>query len=291
MHFAGLAWTGDGFELAVVDDAGTPTASPAHFPAGSVASLIDAPAAAGQPGTPTRVRRGEHQRHGGRRPEGGRPACAPRRSLAPAGAAGRSPAHGPRDTAEKLIALTFDDGPDPAYPGRVLDVLDRYGAPATFLCVGLHTSAHAEEPAPMAEAGPRLRQPHLVAPLLPDLSADELAAQPERTDDAITAGGGDVKRRMFRPPYGSRTPEVLEWLAGRPDGPTVVLGDVEAADWAMPGADAIARSVLPQARPGSIARLHDGGGDRSQTGEALPAIVEGLLADGYRFALVDEMLD
>ena len=79
-------------------------------------------------------------------------------------------------------------------------------------------------------------------------------------------------------------------MLAREGGPTVALWDVDPSDWAMPGAPAIARSVLDQARPGSIVLMHDGGGDRSQTAEALPAVIEGLLERGHRFVRVDEMI-
>ncbi|MET8249528.1 hypothetical protein ABZV31_37295 [Streptomyces sp. NPDC005202] len=61
-------------------------------------------------------------------------------------------------------------------------------------------------------------------------------------------------------------------------------------DRSMPGADAVARIVLDQVAPGSIVLLHDGGGDRSQTVAALPAVIKGLLERGYRFTLVDAMV-
>jgi len=204
-------------------------------------------------------------------------------------AAGRCVTSGHAPDDGKVIALTFDDGPNPPYTNRILDVLDRYGVPATFFCVGLHASAHTEELARMAEAGHGFGNHTYSHPFLPDLSPRELAVQLERTDEAIAEGGGTTKRRMFRPPYGSRSPEVLSWLT-EVDDSTVVLWDVDAEDWAMPGADVIARTVLDQARPGSIALMHDGGGDRSQTAEALPAIIEGLLAEDYRFALVEDLL-
>ena len=116
----------------------------------------------------------------------------------------------------------------------------------------------------------------------------ELAAQLERTDEAIARVAGEQGPRLFRPPYGSRTPEILSWL-GETDAGRMVLWDVDANDWALPGADAIAGSVLARSRPGSIVLMHDGGGDRSQTADALPAVIEGLLGRGYRFARVDEM--
>jgi peptidoglycan/xylan/chitin deacetylase (PgdA/CDA1 family) len=70
---------------------------------------------------------------------------------------------------------------------------------------------------------------------------------------------------------------------------TVVLWDVDTSDWATPGADAIASTAVEQAGPGSIVLMHDGGGDRSQTAEALPAIIENLLGRGLRLVRVDDL--
>jgi peptidoglycan-N-acetylglucosamine deacetylase len=202
---------------------------------------------------------------------------------------GRCLAHGPRDEADPVVALTFDDGPNPPHTGRVLDVLARYGVPATFFCVGLHAGAHTDELARMVESGHGIGNHTWSHPFLPDLTVAEFREQLERTDEAVEAVTGPRRVRLFRPPYGSRSTEIVRWLDG-PERPAVALWDVDPADWAMPGAPAIARTVLEQARPGSIVLMHDGGGDRSQTAEALPAVIEGLLDRGYRFALVEDML-
>ncbi|WP_033211797.1 polysaccharide deacetylase family protein [Kitasatospora phosalacinea] len=187
-----------------------------------------------------------------------------------------------------VVALTFDDGPNPPHTDRILDVLDRYAVPATFFCVGLHALAHRAELDRMAAAGHQIANHTWSHPYLPDLSRTELLDQLGRTDEAIAkAVGDDPGPRMFRPPYGGRTPEVLRWIGE--SGATVVLWDVEPCDWSMPGPDAITRAVLDQARPGAVVLLHDGGGDRSQTAAALPGIIEGLTARGYAFARVDEL--
>ncbi|MFJ5229188.1 polysaccharide deacetylase family protein [Kitasatospora sp. NPDC088391] len=186
-----------------------------------------------------------------------------------------------------LVALTFDDGPNPPYTGRVLDVLDRHGVPATFFCVGLHALAHRAELERMAAAGHQIANHTWSHPYLPDLSRPELLAQLERTDEALAAAVGGDGPRMFRPPYGGRTPRVLDWL--RASDTTMVLWDVDPADWSMPGADAVTAAVLAQARPGALILLHDGGGDRSQTVAALPAVIEGLRDRGYGFARVDAL--
>jgi peptidoglycan/xylan/chitin deacetylase (PgdA/CDA1 family) len=346
MLVAGIAWTGQGFDVALRDGSGAPDGAPAHFPAGRVGALTqylrDRDRAAGGDlvcvvestngmvdgglmAAGLRVRRADPWILPGRPEFGsvdadtlartavarlgeltplvleggsltGRSADAERTSrdseadLAALTAAGRCLAHGPRAEADRTVALTFDDGPNPPFTGRVLDVLERYAVPATFFCVGLHASAHTEELARMAEAGHGLGNHTWSHPFLPDLSVRELEVQLERTDEAIEDVAGVGRPRLFRPPYGSRTGAIVRWL-GRDGGPTTALWDVDTEDWAMPGAAAIAGAVLTQARPGSIVLMHDGGGDRSQTAEALPAVVEGLLDRGYRFVRVDDMVN
>jgi len=205
-------------------------------------------------------------------------------ALAEMTAAGRSLEHG--DRARPQIALTFDDGPNPPYTGRILDVLESYRVPATFFCVGLNAGARGEDLQRMAEQGHRIGNHTWSHPYLPDLSPTELADQLTRTGDAIEAAAG-VAPTHFRPPYGSRTPAVLRSLTGL--GARLALWDVDTEDWAMPGPEAIAETVLGQTKPGSVILMHDGGGDRSQTVAALPAILDGLLERGLEFVRFDEL--
>jgi peptidoglycan-N-acetylglucosamine deacetylase len=195
--------------------------------------------------------------------------------------AGRCLSHGSRQGRE--IALTFDDGPKPPYTGQVLDILSRYGIPATFFCVGLQSSAFPDEVARISAEGHGLGNHTWSHPYLPDLSRPQLREQITRTSELLDGDG-----RLFRPPYGSRTPEVMSWLSE--EDVTIALWDVEPFDWARPGPEEIARVALEQTQPGSIILLHDGGGDRSQTVAALPALIEGLFERDYRFVLVDELL-
>ena len=268
-------------------------ADPQHLPDRPLLGSVDAGTLAGtaaaRPGdlTPLVLESGSLT---GRSADAERAAAESDPELAALTRAGRCLVSGPRNDGDKVVALTFDDGPNPPWTGRVLDVLARYGVPATFFCVGLHAGAHTEELARMAEEGHGLGNHTWSHPFLADLSVPEFEVQFERTDEAIDDVVGARPCRLFRPPYGSRTGEILTWL-GRPGGPTTVLWDVDTEDWSMPGPAAIAQAALRQARPGSIVLMHDGGGDRSQTAEALPAVIEGLLERGYRFARVDDMVD
>jgi len=205
--------------------------------------------------------------------------------------AGRLARHGCRLVpagAVPEVALTFDDGPNPPYTGQILGILARYQVPATFFCVGLQASAHPADIAGMAAAGHGLGNHTWSHPFLPDLTRAQLAEQLDRTDEAVSRAAGGGEPGLFRPPYGSRSPDVLRWLGER--GSPIALWDVDPSDWARPGAAVIAGRVLTQARPGTIILMHDGGGDRSQTVAALPLVIEGLLDRGFRFTRADVLL-
>ncbi|MYY13443.1 polysaccharide deacetylase family protein [Streptomyces sp. SID4919] len=199
--------------------------------------------------------------------------------------AGRWFRHGARDRHE--IALTFDDGPDRVYTGQVLDILARYGVHATFFCVGLHVNALPDEVRRIVDAGHSLGNHTWSHPFMPDLSPRQFRLQLERTDDAFDRAVGRVPT-VFRPPYGSRTPETLGELL--PGGPALALWDVDSWDWARPGPEKIASTVLDHAGPGSLILMHDGGGDRRQSVAALPAVIEGLLERDLRFVAADALL-
>jgi peptidoglycan-N-acetylglucosamine deacetylase len=259
----------------------------ASVPAGTLAST----AAAGLPEL-TRLTLGEGSLTG-RSDDHVRAERDSEEALAGLAATGQCLTRGASDRSPGRVALTFDDGPNPPWTGRILDVLERYDVPATFFCVGLHASGRSEELARMGEAGHGIGNHTWSHPFLPDLGQREVELQLQRTDEVIEAVVGVRERRLFRPPYGSGTRELYSRLAGDTDGrtATVVLWDVDTQDWAMPGSDVIATSALEQTRPGSVVLMHDGGGDRTQTVEALPAVVEGLLERGYELVRVDELLD
>lgn len=199
--------------------------------------------------------------------------------------AGRWFRHGARDRHE--IALTFDDGPDPVFTGQVLDILAHYGVHATFFCVGLHVNALPDEVRRIVDAGHSLGNHTWSHPFMPDLSPRQFRLQLERTDEAFDRAVGRVPT-VFRPPYGARTPETLgELLSG---GAALALWDVDSWDWARPGPAKIASTVLDHAGPGSLILMHDGGGDRSQSVAALPAVIEGLLERNLRFVAADALL-
>ncbi|MFJ8846115.1 polysaccharide deacetylase family protein [Streptomyces cyaneofuscatus] len=199
-------------------------------------------------------------------------------------AAGRCFDHGRRD--DPRVALTFDDGPDPVFTRQVVEILGRYGARATFFCVGHHVAALPDEVRRIAAAGHELGNHSWSHPFLPDLTPEQLREQLDRTGEELARVTGAAPA-WFRPPYGSLTPEVLAALDGYPT--TLTMWDVDARDWSRPGPEQIAATVLEGAGPGSVVLMHEGAGDRAQTVQALPSIIEGLLERGLELVPVGEL--
>src|SRR6266545_4589567 len=184
------------------------------------------------------------------------------------------------------VALTFDDGPHPVFTPRLLDLLRDLGVPATFFCVGICAAAYPELVARTVQAGHLVGNHTWSHPYLPDLTRDEVLRQVDATGEVLRNATGAVPA-LVRPPYGSRTPEVLRWFAGQ--DLTTVLWDVDARDWAGPGTEAIVHTVTTSATAGSIVLMHDAGGDRTQTLAAVPRVVASLRKRGYRFVTVDRL--
>ena len=188
--------------------------------------------------------------------------------------------------AEREIALTFDDGPGPQTP-RVLAALNRLDVKATFFVVGrqertFHTAMMAAIGRGHVIGDHTQNHPHLAM-----LSARDQQAELASPLQEI-ARYGLPRPQLFRPPYGSYNAATTDQL--RRMGMLMVLWSVDSKDYLRPGTAQIADNVVSAARPGAIVLLHDGGGDRSQTIAAIPAIVKRLRAKHYRLVTVPQLL-
>ena len=181
---------------------------------------------------------------------------------------------------DKAIALTIDDGPSSKYTPQVLALLAQYKIPATFCMIGQNADKHASLVAEVSAAG------HLVAnhtwthPNLSKMTAAQVTAEIERTNDAITRGGAK-QPVLFRAPGGNWSPTVFQVCAKL--GLRPLDWSVDPRDWSRPGTDHIVQNVLSHTKTGSIILEHDGGGDRSQTVAALKRFLPQLLDAGYHF--------
>jgi len=186
----------------------------------------------------------------------------------------------------RVIALTFDDGPSP-YTPEIVRVLTRMHVPATFFVVGQQLNYFA------AGLRDELRHGFVIGDHTenhPPMNRLSAAAQYGQVDDVARRIHhlGAPFPRLFRPPYGLYNANTMKTL--RRLHMLMVMWSVDPADWLRPGTLTIVQRVLEAARPGTIVELHDGGGDRSQTAAALPAIIRGLRRRHYQLVTMPQLL-
>ena len=189
-------------------------------------------------------------------------------------------------TGEKTLALTFDDGPS-EFTSDVLRVLSRYGVPATFFVLGEQVAKMPDVVRSVADAGQGLGIHGWNHTSFTELDAKVLAADLDRAEELLRELTG-AECRDIRPPMGFYDRALISRLAGR--GLVTWLWTAEASDW-LPDAtaDQIAKKILLSLTPGGIILLHDGGGDRSKTVRALPRVIEGAHARGFRFVALNDL--
>jgi peptidoglycan-N-acetylglucosamine deacetylase len=185
------------------------------------------------------------------------------------------------------IALTFDDGPQPIYTLQVLHILQAYGVSATFFCIGRQIPRYASIVQQVSRAGNVIADHTWDHFDLTRLSIAGMQWELNHTAAIITQVTG-VRPVLFRPPYGFINTTVKN--EATQFGLTPVMWNVDPNDWRLPGTDAIVQRVLANTGNGSVILMHDGGGDRSQTVQALPQIIVGLQERGYRFVTVPQLM-
>lgn len=187
-------------------------------------------------------------------------------------------------TSEPLIALTFDDGPDPVFTPPLLEILDRFDAKATFFMVGERAKKHWQVVEQVAEAGHAIANHTADHPSLPRLSGRERRRQIRECREALGPHATD----LFRPPFGHQTmaSRLDAWVTGH----EVVAWGRHVEDWIDQPAHVLASRLKGTFAPGRIVLLHDGicGGTDPAAADRTP-MLEGLeqaLADARNFEFV-----
>jgi cellulose synthase/poly-beta-1,6-N-acetylglucosamine synthase-like glycosyltransferase/peptidoglycan/xylan/chitin deacetylase (PgdA/CDA1 family)/spore germination protein YaaH len=198
----------------------------------------------------------------------------------------------------KLLCLTFDDGPDPAYTPAILDILKSRGVHATFFIIGANADQNIglvkREYAEGHDVGNHTYTHPNIALVSPERAALELSTTQRIIENAL-----GVSTVLFRPPYNAdsqpQTPEeILPVLRAQSAGYVTVGERIDPRDWVKGvSADEIVTEIqgeLADEDPGHVILLHDAGGDRSATVAALPRLIDSLRARGYRFVPLSELL-
>jgi peptidoglycan-N-acetylglucosamine deacetylase len=186
---------------------------------------------------------------------------------------------------QPYIAMTFDDGPSAENTPRLLEMLKQRNIKATFFLIGQNAASNPDIVRRILADGHEIGNHSWTHPQLSKLSDDRVTAEITKTQDAIKEASG-FSPTLLRPPYGAITSRQREWIENQ-FGLNVILWSVDPFDWKRPGASVITQRILSQARPGAIILSHD---IHKQTVDAMPATLDGLLAKGYKFATVSQLI-
>ncbi|PHJ68405.1 polysaccharide deacetylase [Nostoc linckia z18] len=188
---------------------------------------------------------------------------------------------------EKVIALTFDDGPWPQTTKQVLDILKSNNIKGTFFVVGQNLKNYPELGKEIVAQGHVIAN-HTWHHWYHFFNQQAAAFEIDRTADLIYQVTG-VKTTLFRPPGGMMHNGLVGYAKAQKY--TVVMWSADSTDYKLPAVPKLINNVIKDSRPGGIVLMHDGGGNRSRTVQALPEIISNLRKQGYRFVTVPELLE
>ncbi|MBI5592415.1 MAG: glycosyltransferase [Deltaproteobacteria bacterium] len=196
---------------------------------------------------------------------------------------------------EDEVAITFDDGPDPEWTVPILDILKAKGVKASFFMVGLQMEKHPGLVQRIVQEGHEIGVHTYTHPNLALVSEERAKIELNATQRLIETITGR-STILFRPPYNadsrpSSPSEILPLKLAQDMGYLTVTEDIDPEDWEMPGVDVILERIKQSRRlGGNIILLHDAGGDRHQTVEVLPQIIDYILARGDQVVSLSKLL-
>jgi peptidoglycan-N-acetylglucosamine deacetylase len=183
------------------------------------------------------------------------------------------------------VAMTFDDGPHPQNTPRLLDILRARNVKATFYVIGRSVDLYPQIVRRTVAEGHEVGNHSHTHRLLSKLGDSELRQEMARCRDAVSRAAG-VRMRTMRPPYGGLLQRQRELVHAEFGYPTI-LWAVDPLDWKRPGPSVVTSRILSATNAGSIILAHD---LHSQTVDAMPATIDGLLRRGFKFVTVSQLL-
>ncbi|MFF7931052.1 glycosyltransferase [Streptomyces sp. NPDC007940] len=195
----------------------------------------------------------------------------------------------------RTIALTFDDGPNPTYTPQVLKILEKYDVPATFFVVGSMVSRYPGIVKDMVDQGNEVGI-HTFTHVDLSYQSDARVRREMTQTQLALAGAAGITTTLFRAPYSSETDAIdnYSWPVYEKlgeEGYTSVFVDTDSDDWKKPGVSKIVKWATPSGTSGASVLMHDAGGDREQTIEALPKYIEKMRAKGYTFTTISGVIE
>ena len=193
---------------------------------------------------------------------------------------------------KKLVAITFDDGPNPVSGGteEILAVLAKHNAKATFFMLGTQAEEFPEMAKKVADAGHQVAThsySHDEKHYLNQTTTEDVIYQISTARKIVGEATG-TDPAYIRPPGGNIDGKAILAADTLADG--YIGWSIDTLDYTLPGSDSIARTILSEVEPGAVVLMHDGGGDRTQTAEALDEAIPKLQEEGYTLVTVDELV-
>ncbi|WP_420829088.1 polysaccharide deacetylase family protein [Brevibacillus fulvus] len=193
------------------------------------------------------------------------------------------------DTKKKVVALTFDDGPDAKYTPLILELLHRNKVPATFFVLGSQAEKYPKVMDWIKKAGHEIGNHGYYHYDLHKLTEQEIYDEIKRAEKSILKTTG-ILPQYYRPPGGVMTPDVMS--AVQSSGYDIIHWSVDPRDWSLKrSASVITNSVKENLTSGDIVLFHDGGQNQRQTLSALQGLITDLKKKGYKFVTVSQLLD
>ena len=188
---------------------------------------------------------------------------------------------------EKLIALTFDDGPHPKETHEILDVLDKDNVKGTFFGVGKHANWYSKPLIRASKEGHEIGNHTFSHPDISNLSSYDIKKEIHDCEDILVKLTGK-KPTLFRPPYGSYSEDELSKIARESGYKIILWTTIDAKDWKNPPSAQISNIIVNKVQNGDIILLHDYGTEN--TVKALDVIIPTMMKKGYRFVTVSELI-
>lgn len=201
------------------------------------------------------------------------------------GGVGRQNSYSRVPTSQPYIAMTFDDGPHPSLTPRLLDILKQRNIKATFFVLGSNVRRYPHIVRRMIAEGHEVANHTDSHAYLTKISPDAIRRELSVTHQAIVSACG-VPPRVMRPPYGAITADQKAWIKSEFGYPSI-MWSVDPEDWKRPGVSVVTSRLVNGAAPGGILLAHD---IHPPTIEAMPATFDRLLAKGFRFITVSQLI-
>jgi peptidoglycan-N-acetylglucosamine deacetylase len=190
---------------------------------------------------------------------------------------------------DKVVALTFDDGPGPKNTVQVLEILKKNNVKATFFMVGEMVQAFPKIAKQVADDGHVIGN-HTWHHWYRRMDTATVAKEIDRTADVIYKTTGE-KTSIFRPPGGYLNNGLVAYAKNHHYAVMMWSGESGDAERRSPQVPGLVTNVIKSSKPGAIILMHDGGGNRAKTVKALPQMIADLKAQGYRFVTIPELLE